>query len=796
MIFRAAMALLFLFAFLRMPAGGAADDGRVLKRVLSGGGGTGTNLLKADAWRPYEAGFAATGGLFVCDNGAALERRGVYQYVELNQTTPQPIVATAWSRAEAVSGGRDSDYSLYLDLNYTDGTPLWCQTVNFATGTHDFARRELLVMPEKPVKSLSYYLLLRGHSGRATFRDPELRTVATPAGSCVFDTVPVAPAARGGEGFQLRDVAASSDFLRIEREALGIRLDVRRENAGRGGDAFYDVALTDLSGKDRAVTLVYSIPVTGEGWRWLANPRRSEASVAGREYLVSHPQPAGMGRISRYPFAAISDGRRGIGIGIDMDYPALFRAAFNTGTRELFLAYDIGLVPEKPRARVRFCTFSFEPGLEFRGALARFYELFPQHFLCRTPRQGLWMPFAKISKVPRWADFGFQFKEGNDETAWDDGNGIITFRYTEPMTWWMRMSKEIPRTLDASLGEAGRLVEKGDAAARAFVTSGYRDDAGKPPARLLDEPWCNGAVWSMNSMPGVAGETTDFKMKWNENLRKELYGPGRKGDLDGEYVDSSEGYVTDVLDFRREHLAAADTPLTFAPDSHRPAVYRGLIAFEYVRGIARDVHAMNKLMMANGTPATLCWLASNLDVMGTETDWNYGGNWQPMSDEELLYRRSLCRGKPYCFLMNTEFTRLPAGRVEKYMQRCLAYGMFPGFFSADASTGQYFERPELYERDRPLFKKYVPLCRLVAEAGWRPVTKARSSDPKIYVERFGANFLTVFNDSTEKRTATLKVDDVPGPASRELVSGFPVEWVNGSTTLSLDPECVAVIQLR
>jgi len=35
------------------------------------------------------------------------------------------------------------------------------------------------------------------------------------------------------------------------------------------------------------------------------------------------------------------------------------------------------------------------------------------------------MPFAKISKVQGWEDFGFKFKEGNDETAWDDRHGII-----------------------------------------------------------------------------------------------------------------------------------------------------------------------------------------------------------------------------------------------------------------------------------------------------------------------------------------------------------------------------------
>ena len=50
------------------------------------------------------------------------------------------------------------------------------------------------------------------------------------------------------------------------------------------------------------------------------------------------------------------------------------------------------------------------------------------------------------------------------------------------------------------------------------------------------------------------------------------------------------------------------------------------------------------------------------------------------------------------------------------MKRSLAYGCFPGFFSHNAAEGHYFTRPELYDRDRPLFRKYVPLCKLVAEA--------------------------------------------------------------------------------
>jgi hypothetical protein len=486
----------------------------------------------------------------------------------------------------------------------------------------------------------------------------------------------------------------------------------------------------------------------------------------------------------------------GVALGIDMAQPAFFRAGYNAGTQELFLAYDLGLTPEKPAAALRFCKFTFDPRWEFRAALQRYYELFPEAFHRRIAEQGLWMPFARISAVPDWQDFGFRFKEGNDETKWDDEHGILTFRYTEPLTWWMRMPKDMPRTLEAALAEAQRLAtEKKDAQAAALWTSGYHDENGQYSARLLDTPWCDGAVWSMNSMPEIAGAVTDFRNKWNPDLREKLYGSGKTADQDGEYVDSSEGYVTEELDFRRDHFGAARTPLTFSLDHHQPAIFRGLIAYEYLRAIGRDVHAMDKYMMANATPSGLCWLAPLLDVLGMETDWNPGGKWQPMSDSDLLYRRALCRGKPYCFLMNTEFERFSHELVEKYMKRSLAYGMFPGFFSADASTGHYFARPELYERDRDLFKKYVPLCRRVAQAGWEPVTRAHADRKDVYVERFGERYLTVFNDSGREQEAVITTElDVAGPA-RELLTGRNIVWQDQKATLPLDPEDVAVLEL-
>jgi len=768
---------------------------------------TGKNLLRPGLWRFRKGGKKVEDGSFLLDNGKdSRVRRGISQTVILNQQVPLPIVASVWSKCRDVSGGPDRNYSLYLDLVYRDGTPLWGRVTPFDTGTHGWQEKTVMIFPVKPVRQVTVNLLLRRHSGKAWFREATLKELKPPGKYILFDGLPAVSAGPGKEGFFLRDAGEDSDIFSFRGgRALGVRLAV--EERRRKGIRFFRVSLKEETGKDRAVTLYFLLPLPPGKAVWLQGPgeRRPLEGLGDLGSFSSFPA-GGNGRLSRWPFGAVISRRRGLALGLDPGFPAFFRVSANAGTRELYLAFDLGFTKEHPGAELRFCLFTFEPEWGFPSALKAYYGIYPRAFRCRTPEQGLWMPFARISKVKGWRDFGFKFKEGTGETAWDEAHGILTFRYTEPMTWWMPLPKNLPRTREAALAEARRLAARGrgrlSLRARALFTSGFHDEAGRIPLRFRNEPWCNGAVWSMNDMPGIRGEVTAFSLHWNARIRKKYYERDSGPRLDGEYVDSSEGWVTDVLDFRRDHFAAAATPLTFSLESRRPAIFRGLVAFEYVRALSKYVHSRKRLMMANATPSRLFWLAPLLDVMGTETNWHRGGRWTPMTRERLLYRRGMCGPKPYCFLMNTRFEDFSKELVEKYMKRAVAFGMFPGFFSADASTGHYFTRPELYGRDRPLFKKYVPLCKLLAQAGWEPVPLARTTDPDLQVERFGKRYLTVFNFS-EKKTISGKVEIFleTERSARELLSGreIPLRGKGRGKAfleIRLAPEDLAVLDLR
>ena len=72
----------------------------------------------------------------------------------------------------------------------TDGTPLYGQHQAFPVGTTQWQVGELVIQPEKPIRNVNIYLLLRGMAGTAWFDDvammedsPPAEKPATPTGN-------------------------------------------------------------------------------------------------------------------------------------------------------------------------------------------------------------------------------------------------------------------------------------------------------------------------------------------------------------------------------------------------------------------------------------------------------------------------------------------------------------------------------------------------------------------------------------------------------------------------------------
>lgn len=777
----------------------------------------------ASSWSPYKQGYeiapnAGRDGTAAayCRNADRSKQSGISQSIEINRDTPIPLMVRGWSKAQNVGGGRNSGYSIYVDITFQDGTPLWGQTGNFNTGTHDWEMQEFLILPDRPVKEISLYGLFRGHTGEAWFDDFQLYEVGD--GVAMLDGVPIAvdSISTMGEnefmgvfeestgdgltlaydfvqgsvtslklddknliqpnvpsGFLARDVATNSDFYAFEGgmcSELGLALEWQTEHQT---DKCLQIwgEITDTTGQDRAINLVFALPIDAVGWTWHDDVRHSRKIEKEAEYINGvNIHTGSTGIMSLYPFGVINDDKNGLALALDMNMPAQYRISYNSWTKQFLIAYDFGLARETDKfpgsAPFRFVIYRTDPQWGFRSAAKKLYDIFPDLFECKSKDQGIWMPFVDVSTVEGWEDFGFKYHEGTNNIPFDDSADILSFRYTEPATWWMRMESDVERTDENIIKQLHEYAESDDPrnqrSAEATIISGSFDEQGRYQYLVRDTPWCNGAVFSSNPNPYIPGNS-EAKMSWNEELQRRLYGPDAKGEQDGEYLDSLEAYVTADENFRREHFHYVTIPLTFSTSSKKPVIHKAMSVYEFSKWLARNVHKMGKLMFANSVPHRFAFLCPFFDVMGTETNWvGSDGSWKPASDSSMNLKRTMCYQKPYLFLMNTRYEGFPPEFVEKYFQRSLFYGMYPSMFSHNASQDVYWNAPEFYNRDRHLFKRYIPMIKKVGEAGWEPVTYAVTDSDTIYIERFGPDdqgnvYFTILNNSTQSQETKITI---------------------------------------
>jgi hypothetical protein len=864
----------------------AAANGAPAMRVVRAGS-NGTELLvngsfeelqqgKPAYWSAWQQGFHLTTGegrngsqCVVCERREGGGEFGASQTLTLNRTNIAPFVIRGWSKAENVSGGPDSGYSLYVDITYADGTPLWGQTVDFNCGTHGWEQRQFVLLPDKPVRVLTLHCLFRGHTGKAWFDDASVEEIPTPAGAVLFQGVPLqevtqanadakaAPrklstqdgldltlrddavaslqvdgmelGASSPSGFLVRDFAADSDVYGFTGGAckeLGLSLEANC-SPGRNHIAI-DGRLTDTTGRDRAITLLFALALDATGWRWGDDVRRSRLIGGTGEFANAISLRCGAnGKMSLYPLAAVWSDRAGLALALDMDHPAQYRLVYHAGTRQFFIAYDFGLTKDTARfpssAGFRFVVYRFDPRWGFRAALHKYYDLFPQQFAKRVTREGVWMPFTDIAKVPGFDDFGFAFQEGAPNVAFDDQHGIASFDYVEPMSHWLAMPREVPRTYEGALSVlnqdlAGARGKQAAEMAAATLTSGIETTDGRLQFRVEKAPWCDGGVFSLSPDPDIATNAAHpfnkamvmqesiaaaFKRNEPKQALPDIPPPGPG--LDGVYLDSLE-MAAGELNYRREHFRTASVPLVFDREG-RPCQLMIFNTWTFERDIATQMHARGKLLFANAVLWQFSFPAPPLDVLGTEVNWLRQDAYAPDSDAVMNFRRALCRQKPYCLLMNTDFSRFTPELVERYFQRCLFYGVWPGFFDEEAASKDPYwaSAKKWYERDRPVFKQYIPLLRRVTAAAWQPLTCAACDNSKILVERFGPDaggsvFVTLLNDTADTQsgtvTADLKALGLNHPASAwELVSGSAATLSDHGWPITLRPQEAEVLCL-
>ncbi|MCX7598910.1 MAG: carbohydrate binding domain-containing protein, partial [Armatimonadetes bacterium] len=113
---------------------------------------------------------------------------------------------------------------------------------------------------------------------------------------------------------------------------------------GRADHILVDAELEDTSGRDRAVTVSFRLPIQAQGWTWfddIHNAQRIEPGIlygAGRLHSDRRV-------ISLYPFACLGNEKVALGLAAPMDWPRPFRLCYEAG-KGFYVNYEFGLTRE------------------------------------------------------------------------------------------------------------------------------------------------------------------------------------------------------------------------------------------------------------------------------------------------------------------------------------------------------------------------------------------------------------------------------------------------------------------
>lgn len=619
--------------------------------------------------------------------------------------------------------------------------------------------------------------------------------------------------ATGGEVVEFTPVKMwrKGDNFAWAGEAAGVAW-VLVADASRAGELRVTGWLRDDVARVLRIEAGLALPLAGKVWaddmstsRVISADEPVYGNFAGGRYGLDARQ-------SYYPIGVVEDGAKAWVIETDPAEPRVF--ALGAGTTYLKAKYDLALTPETAKfpgqATFRFSVYSVERGDEggFRAALAEFYKRYPDYAERRVPHSGLWMPFSDISKLPGAEDFGFSFFEKVGERGADvdyaKKNGVLTLMYAEPWLYWLPFDDAETRTPARALEKVRQLSALGSGWSRDLAASGLagaaRDANGDIHTKFMDLPWNKGARMEVSSDPDLARATPDglnrAEAEW-KRIAEWLDDPR----VDGIYLDSMDAIVQP--DHAAAAFQAADYPGTYTRAGRVPVMAPNVPQYEFTATLGALLRARGKYLMANFPLVDSPFLNRWIDIPGEETDWWSGGQYNPNSRTRLDYRRALSGRKPFGFLQSTDFSTFEGEPLRRYFETCVAYGFQPSFFSHNAADNPYWQDAKLMERDRPLFKTYVPLTRRLSDAGWEPVREARLENADgVRLEQFGRSVeglwhLTLQNEGETRRVSELVMPALMGRVAwLDPLTGFG-GWLEGGDRLpvTLEPHALLVLDL-
>ena len=215
--------------------------------------------------------------------------------------------------------------------------------------------------------------------------------------------------------------------------------------------------------------------------------------------------------------------------------------------------------------------------------------------------------------------------------------------------------------------------------------------------------------------------------------------------------------------YRKDHWKHTDYPLVFSYDTKQPVLLGALSQYDCLAPMHENMNDINRRVDANIFTRAYAFYGHLIDVLGGEV-WNL-----QMNDDSASLRRAMSYQKTNRNLLHWNQhgnDAITYNEMEIYINNQMFYGMFPSVGTATPDKTyddyKYWNNATLYERDRDLFKKYIPIIREVSAAGWEPIPYATCDNPDIRFERYGYGdgslYFTVGNSGSDVVSGVLTID--------------------------------------
>ncbi|MFO7899204.1 MAG: hypothetical protein R6V58_09100, partial [Planctomycetota bacterium] len=275
----------------------------------------------------------------------------------------------------------------------------------------------------------------------------------------------------------IADVSAKGHAVQVAGGSRELALELAA--TVRGG-SFVEVAgeLRDLTGRDRAVRLRFTLPVDLVGWRWENTAFRSATIEKGRRYPSSERDllyldrvgprkgrdPARSGLpVNKVPSTVVAGEDAAIAMAYPVHEPRVFLV--QAGDDGLSITFTLGLTrlteSMPSRASFRLILYPVDPAWGIRSAAGKYRRFFPELFASANRRHGNYCVLVTYSPESerRWPEhaenFGFLFAE--NDFQWTGGAmrpkaaehaerlGLIVFHWRGPWYWFHAVEKGISR---------------------------------------------------------------------------------------------------------------------------------------------------------------------------------------------------------------------------------------------------------------------------------------------------------------------------------------------------------------